>query len=149
MIIVVRPVPGERLVRHKLCGHTVGRDFGCGLAERKCLGLGEQIGDEGVVVIDRRKVGFEEADQVRGHRCGPLVDQLVERVLSVRPRFTPDDCPGVVSNAPTVERDTFAVALHVELLQVRGEPLEQLAVGEHGVGRPLPEVAIPDADECE
>ena len=39
---------------------------------------------------ERRK-RVTEGDKVAGNKAGPLMDQLIERMLPVRPRFTPID----------------------------------------------------------
>ena len=64
--------------------------------ERHRLGLGDQVGDQQVVVLLVRMVRLGEADEVDRHDPGALVEQLVERVLAVRARLTPHDRPGVV-----------------------------------------------------
>jgi hypothetical protein len=50
---------------------------------------------------------------------------------------------------PPLEVDALAVALHVELLQVRGEAREVLVVRQHGDGGGVEEVVVPEADECQ
>jgi hypothetical protein len=44
---------------------------------------------------ERRKC-VTEGDKITRNKAGALVDQLVERMLPVRPRFTPLDRPGIV-----------------------------------------------------
>ena len=54
----------------------------------------------------------------------------------------------MVTGSP-FEIDRLAVALHVELLQVRGETGQVLAVGQDRLGLRAEEVVVPDADEAE
>lgn len=54
------------------------------------------------------------------------MDELVEGVLSVRARLSPDDRPRGVVHALAAARDVLAVALHVSLLEVRCEPVHVL-----------------------
>src|SRR5262245_62606884 len=49
------------------------------------------------------------------------MDQLVERMLAVRSWLPPDDRAGLIGNSPAFEVDALAVALHQQLLKIRGE----------------------------
>ena len=73
-----------------------------------------------------------------------LMDQLVERVLTVGAGLAPIDRSGLIVDARAVERDAFAVALHGELLQIRREALQVLVVGQNGNGLRAEEVVVPD-----
>lgn len=64
-----------------------------GLAEGQSLGLGEEVGKQDTVmegVADRVK-GSGRGDEVGRDQLGPLVNELVERVLSVGSGSTPND----------------------------------------------------------
>ena len=75
-----------------------------------------------------------DADQEVGrHQARALVQQLVERVLDVRPRLAPDDRRGLRLDEAAVAVDALAVAFHFELLQKRRQAMQVLLVGEHGV----------------
>lgn len=76
-----------------MAGTELRADLLLRLAKRERLGLCEKVGQEDAVVLrfgDRvvRRCGGEE---VCGDEFGALVNQLVERVLPVRARRTPDD----------------------------------------------------------
>ncbi len=45
--------------------------------------------------------------------------------------------------------DLLSVGLHVSLLEVGGEPVEVLVVGEEGVGLGAVEVSVPDAQQSQ
>ena len=77
----------------------------------------------------------------------PLVDQLVEGVLAVGPRLAPEDRPGRVVDGLPVEADVLAVRLHGQLLQVGGEALEVLLVGQHGDGLGPEQLRVPDVQQ--
>ena len=86
---VRRPVALEDAVG-RLCPRRVA------LAEGERLGLGEDVGDQQVVVVAERVQRLVEADQVARDQLRPLVDQLVEGVLAVGPRLAPVDGAGLV-----------------------------------------------------
>src|SRR5258705_6672426 len=64
--------------------HLLGR-----LAERQRLGLGEDIRQEYVVMPAKGVECSVERDKVTRDELGPLMDQLIERVLAVGSRFAP------------------------------------------------------------
>ena len=113
---VGRAVALEGAVRDQPVGRPLGRDLLGGLAEGERLGLGEDVGDEQVVVLAERVQRVHEADEVAGDQLRPLVDQLVEGVLAVGPRLAPVDRPGLVVDTLPLEGDVLAVGFHRELL---------------------------------
>ncbi len=93
--------------------------------------------------------GTVEADEVARDQRRALMDELVVRVLAVRARRAPHDRTGVGADRVAVEVDGLAVRLHVELLQVRGEPRQVVVVRQHGMALRAEEVAVPDAEQSE
>ena len=75
------------------------------------------------------------------------MQQLVERVLAVRTRLAENHGARTVRHGQAVMADALAVRLHVGLLQVGGQPVQVLVVGQDGVNADALDVAIPDADE--
>ena len=75
------------------------------------------------------------------------MDQLVKRVLPVGARFSPVDRACRVIDFAPGERDVLAVALHRQLLQVRGEALQVLFVGQDRDGLSAEEIGIPDRQQ--
>jgi hypothetical protein len=63
-----------------------------------------------------------ESDEVAWDQLRALVNQLVEGVLAVRARLTPDDLSGFELDRLTLAIYRLAVALHSQLLKVRSEP---------------------------
>src|ERR1700745_2878189 len=102
------------------------------LAERKCLGLGKNIGDQYVVMTAKRIQCLRESDEVAWDKPSPLVNQLVERVLTVRSRLSPVDGPRLLSYRFPVECDVLAVALHCQLLEISRKALQVLLVRQDG-----------------
>ena len=78
---------------------------------------------------------------------GSLMNKLIERVLSICTRLSPNNRTGLVVNFIAISSDVFSVRFHVSLLEVRGESMEVLVVGEHGVGLGAQEVGVPDSKE--
>src|SRR6185437_15434721 len=91
-----------------------------GLAECQCLGLGKEVSHEQIVLV---RVGAKrpaESDEIAGNDLRALMDELIERVLPICPRFAPDDRPGLVVDMPPFKIDVLAIALHLQLLEVSG-----------------------------
>ena len=70
-----------------------------GLAEGQRLGLGEDIGQQHVVMPAERVQGPGEGDEIAGDEPRALMDQLIEGMLAVGARLAPVDRPGVVVHA--------------------------------------------------
>lgn len=68
-------------------------DLFLGLAEREGLGLSKEVGEEDTMVFGIRDwvVSVSGCKEVRGNDFCALVDELVEGVLAVRARSTPDN----------------------------------------------------------
>ena len=96
----------------------------------------------------RIDVRLREGDEVRGHDDGALVQHLEEGVLAVGAGFAPDDGAGVPRGGRAVELHVLAVGFHLELLQVRGEAVEVLAVRKHRVRAETHQRGVPDLEEA-
>jgi len=99
-------VSGEDLVGKNLfqvvSAHASGLEFGAGLLGRLALHQGlrlrQEVGKEDLVVeaSPNGVLSVGRRDEVGGDDPGALVQQLVERVLSVGSRLAPNDRPGAV-----------------------------------------------------
>ena len=96
---VRRPVALEDAVRDEPVGCPLGLHLLGRLAERERLGLREDVGQQHVVLLAQRIERLRERDEVARDQPRPLMDQLVERVLTVRPRLAPVDRAGLGSDA--------------------------------------------------
>lgn len=85
--------------------------------------------------------------EVTGDQLGALVDQLIEGVLAVGTRLTPDDGAGLVVNRLAVAIHVLAVGLHVALLEVGREAVHVLIVRQDGFGLGTVEVVVPQTDQ--
>ncbi len=128
-----------------------GQEFGLhgflALAEGQGLGLGEEVGQQFRMVITDGVVADGWCQEVTGDHLGALVDQLVEGVLAVGARLTPDDGTGLVVDLVAVAVHVFAVGLHVALLEVGGETVHVLVVRQNGFGLGTMEVVVPQANQ--
>ena len=86
-------------------------------------------------------------DKVAGDRLGPLVQQLIERMLRVRADGAPDNRAGGVIHRVAGQIDRLAVGLHLQLLKVVGQLLEASVVGQYRVGVDAQHVGVPDPDQ--
>ena len=106
--------------------HLEGRDavryyFLCRLSKRQSLGLGEEVGHQEIMVLSKWVQSMAEPDEVTRDQFGPLVDELVEGMLTVGSRLPPDNGSGLIVHPPAFQVDVLPVALHVELLEVGGQ----------------------------
>src|SRR4030095_2152864 len=125
-----RMVTLEYAVRHKPIRHALRFRLLGSLAECQRFGLSQNIGDEHVVMAAERIGRLREGDKVTRNEPGSLMDQLIEGVLSVRPRFAPVDRTSVKGYFLPIESHVFAVALHGQLLQICWKALQILFVRE-------------------
>ena len=72
-------------MRHQPVGRAFRLDLPDGLAEGQRLGLGEDIGQQHVVMLAERVQGPAEGDEVAGNEPRALMDQLIEGMLAVGP----------------------------------------------------------------
>ena len=87
-----------------------------------------------------------EQDELDRDDVGALVQHLEVGVLAVRARLAPDDRAGRERQRRAAAVDALAVAFHLELLQVGGQPLQRLRVRRDAAAREAVEVAVPDVD---
>src|SRR6266851_1198913 len=129
-------------VRRALRLHLLRR-----LAKRQRLSLRKDIRHQHVVVSPQRIERLVEPDEIARNQPRPLMDQLIERVLPIRPRLTPVDRPRLSGDTHSLPRDMLAVALHRQLLQVRRKALQILFIRQHSHRLRIEEVGIPDRQQ--
>src|SRR5882724_941382 len=88
-----------------------------------------------------------ERKEVTGNEPGPLVNELIERVLAVGSWLTPVNRTGLVTNLGPTQRDMFAVTLHRQLLEVSRESLQVLLIGQYRDSFRSKETAVPHSQE--
>src|SRR5262245_11816381 len=90
---------------------------------------------------------FGESDEVAGDQSRALVNQLIERVLTVCPGLSPVDGSRLAVHLGSSQRDMLAIAFHRQLLQISGEPLEVLLVRQDCNSLCAEKVVVPDRDQ--
>ena len=88
----------------------------------------DEVGDEFLVMIADRVVGLDGHEEIARDEFRALVNELIEGVLAVGARFSPDDLPSGVIDAISFAIDAFSVAFHIALLEVGGETTHILVV---------------------
>src|SRR4030081_3537419 len=114
------------------------------LAECQCLGLRANVGNQHIVVAAKRVERLRKSDEVAGDQPGPLMNQLVERMLAIGSRLAPVNLTCVVRDSLPIECHMLAIALHRQLLQVSWEPFQILFIGQYRHGLRPEEIAVPD-----
>src|SRR5262252_1675093 len=89
---------------------------------------------------------FNKRDEVTGNDPGALMDQLVERVLTIGPRLTPVDGTSVSRDRFPIEHNVLAIAFHRQLLQICGKTLQVLLVRQDGHGLRTKKVVVPKSE---
>src|SRR3990170_1235112 len=99
------------------------------------------------MVISQRILADSRSDKItRDHFCS-LMDELVERVLSVGTRLTPDDRTCLIHNGNAVSVNRLSIALHVSLLKISGKPVQVLVVRQNCFGCCAKKIVVPHADQ--
>ena len=129
--------------------NSVRRHFlGC-FSKRQGLRLGEEVGHQEIAVTSKGVQRLAEADEVAGDQLGSLVNELVEGVLAIGSRLSPDYGPGLIVHLPAFQVDVFSVALHIELLEVGRQAAKVIIIRQNRHGLGTEEVVVPDAYESQ
>src|SRR4051794_184103 len=89
-----------------------------------------------------------KCDKVAGNEPRSLVNQLIKRVLTVRTRLAKIDRAGVAGHALAIEHHLLTVALHCELLQVSGKPLQVLLIRQYSHRLCTEEIVVPNGQQA-
>src|SRR2546427_9087173 len=100
------------------------------------------------MMLAQRVVRLHGREKIARDEFRSLVNQLIKGVLPVRTRLAPDDGAGRIIDGLTVAPDALAIALHVALLEISGEPVQVLVVRKNGVRLRAEKVVIPDAEQA-
>ena len=91
--------------------------------------------------------GNSRGDEIARYHFGSLVDQLVERVLAVSARLTPDDWTRLVIHRVAVTVNVLTVGFHIALLEVGRKAMHVLVVRQDRFGFSAKEVVVPDTNQ--
>ncbi len=92
-------------------------------------------------------MGDSRSDEIARYHFGSLADQLIERVLTVRTWFTPDNRASLVIHNLTVTVNILTVGLHIALLEVRRETVHILVIRQNRFSFRAKEIVVPDANQ--
>ena len=137
-------------MRHQGFCPALGAYLVGSLAESQGFGLGEQVGHQHVVLaVDatacraHRVQALAKTDEVARHQACALMQQLVERVLTVGTRLTPDNRRCLTDYGLAVAGGMLAVAFHGQLLQIGRETRQITLVGQHRLSAGAEKVVVP------
>lgn len=111
-----------------------------GLATSQGIRLGEEVGHELIVVVDclalnmQRILRLGKPDELCGDDS-TLMQQLEETVLAVGSRLSEVDHSSLIGQLLTFCIYSLSIALHIQLLNVRSEFGQSLAVRDNGSSR--------------
>mmetsp|Transcript_139813 Transcript_139813/g.247023 ORF Transcript_139813/g.247023 Transcript_139813/m.247023 type:complete len:320 (+) Transcript_139813:347-1306(+) len=123
----------ESFVGYQLLWNSFSLALIWSLAKSERIWLCEEIGHQLIVVGNWFAcnsdwiLGYFEAKELRRNGT-TLVHQLVERVLAIRAGLTKIKRPCACRTFSPIHHHALAVALHIQLLDVRNEPNESLTV---------------------
>ena len=78
-----------------------------------------------------------------------LVDQLIERVLTVGAGLTPNNRTAFKRQVSAIHADTFAVTLHLELLEVGRQTRKVVVIGQHSTGCETANLIVPNPNQSQ
>ena len=142
-----RAVARKRFVRHPFFRHAFGATFIRRFSKGQRFRLREEIAHQFGMMIPHRVVRLAKADEITRNQLGALMNQLIKRMLPVRARLPPHDRPGGICHHLAVFRDALAVAFHVALLEIRGEPRQILVIRQQRRALRAKEIAIPNPQQ--
>ncbi|CAE6865246.1 hypothetical protein R70006_08302 [Paraburkholderia domus] len=118
-------------------------------AQHQRFALRETVRQQLRMMADKRMLRRQHGDEVDRHDGRTLVQHLEERMLSVRARFAPGHSRSRIVDHHAIQARRLAVALHLELLQVRRQEMQRFRIRRDQIALRAEEVAIPDADHAE
>ena len=137
-----------RHVRRRFTGHSkLFFHFRSRFTKGQRLGLSKEVRHQFGVVITQRIMAHRWRDKVTRDHLGALVDQLIERVLTVGTRLTPDNRAGLVIHRLTVAIHILTVGLHVALLEVSRKTVHVLIVWQNRFSFSAIEIVVPQANQ--
>src|SRR5258708_4537383 len=131
-------------VRNEPFRGAFGLNLFGGPAKRQRLGLGADIGKQHVMVPADRIERLIKGNEVARDEPGPLMNQVVKRMLAVRSRFTPIDWACRPRDSLPIDCDLLPASVHRQLLEVGGEPLEILLIRQDSYCLRAKEIVVPE-----
>ena len=116
-------------------------------AQHQRLGLGNGVDDQAVLVRPQVFAAAPGHNKFHGHHILPLVQQLKKGVLAIGARLAPDDGGRGRAQALACVGDALAVALHLQLLQIRRQAAQAMAVGGNAAAAQVAKIAVPNVQQ--
>ena len=140
-------LPFQLVPSQALLGHQAPRLVQRPTAHQR-FGLRKAIGDQQFVVMPQ--IGFvpfcRHHEFTRDHPRA-LMDQLVKRMLPVGPGFAPDNRAGVDRQIASVHRHGLTVALHLQLLEIGGQPGKAVVIWQNRARCMAQPLIVPNANQ--
>ncbi len=89
---------------------SFGFDFFRRFAKRQGFGLGKDIREQQIVMTSQRRERMSKGNKIARNQPGALMNQLIERMLSVGARFAPVNRAGLIIDVLAIQCDVLAVA---------------------------------------
>mmetsp|Transcript_53784 Transcript_53784/g.126936 ORF Transcript_53784/g.126936 Transcript_53784/m.126936 type:complete len:559 (+) Transcript_53784:879-2555(+) len=152
-------VAGQHLAveRGRRGRRLLGQGLGCGLALHQRLALCQAVGQQLAMLVGQ-PVGQLPAgpvvrplhrDELDGDHIRALVQHLEVGMLAVGAGLAPDDGRRGQRQRMAVQVHALAVALHLQLLQIRWQSTQALVIRCNAAAGEAVEVAVPDVDQTQ
>ena len=114
-----------------------------GLPLEQRFTLGQCVGQQPPLVFGAVVRSGEGEHEFDAARARALVEQLVKRMLAVGALAAPGDRRGVLADRFAVGAHPLAVTFHLQLLQIGGQLLQPMVVGQYDVAVRAEKVQVP------
>src|SRR6266700_1077298 len=91
--------------------------------------------------------GMGKTDKIARDQLGPLMDQLVEGMLTIGTGLTPDNRTSLIIDNVPIKIYMLAIALHIKLLQIGTEAIKILIIWENCHRLRTKKIVIPDTNQ--
>ena len=93
--------------------------------------------------------GLLHGDELHRHDIGALVQHLEIRMLAIGSGLAPQHRRGAERKRLALRIDTLAVALHLQLLQIRGQAAQRTVIRRNAAAGEAVEIAVPDVQQAQ
>ena len=98
-------------------------------------------------MITNRVMRLGRHYKIAGNDCCALMKKLIECVLTICSRFTPNDWSCCIIYFISASVYVLSIALHIALLEVGRESMHVLIIRQYSFAFVIPEIAVPDANQ--
>src|SRR4051795_12592747 len=90
-------------------------------------------------------VALRRGQKVARNKLGALMNQLIEGMLAIGAGLSPNHGAGLIIHPQPIFGNALAVAFHIALLEIVGETLHGLVIGQNGVRLGVKKIVVPNA----